>query len=341
MSGIKKTTNHRVLLIVEDEKAKVVARDIMKIHDLLVNSVAYYNMDGAYGTFGNDGKLTKNPLNVESVADGIAKAIKNTDSNEVFIAHPISYDTLVDTMLKLGKNNVRFMASPKAYEWCIGWPGRNDGWIMPAIDFDTGSLSPFYRIWKRCLDVFVSLCTLLILSPVFAIAALLIKLTSKGPVFYTQMRCGQHGRLFKVYKFRSMQADAERLLYKLIDLDKLEEPVFKIKNDPRVTPIGKILRKTSIDELPQLFNVIKGDLSLVGPRPEEIALVQRYGSHFKERLKTKPGITGLQQVICRGTTNMMERMKHDLTYIANQSLWLDLKILWKTMWVVLAQKRST
>ena len=138
-----------------------------------------------------------------------------------------------------------------------------------------------------------------------------------------------------------MVADAEKMLSNLIDFNKLEEPVFKLTNDPRATTIGRILRKTSIDEMPQLFNVLKGDLGLVGPRPEEIALVEKYSSFFRERLKVKPGITGLQQVICRGATSLHERMKYDLAYIKKQSLWLDIKILFKTIGVVLLQKRAT
>jgi exopolysaccharide biosynthesis polyprenyl glycosylphosphotransferase len=333
-------TTRNVLLIAEDRNAESLANEIIKSSKSPLR-VAYYNLDGFYGVFDEDGKLARDTLENNGPAEGIAKVIEKTGADEVFIACPVSYYVLVDAMLKLGKNNIRFMASPKSYELCIGWPGRNDGWVMPAVDLDTGGLSPFYRIAKRCLDIFVSLCTLIILSPLLAITALIIKLTSKGPVFYTQMRCGQHGRLFKIYKFRSMRADAEDLLPKLIDFDKLREPVFKIERDPRVTCIGRILRKTSIDELPQLFNVVRGDLTLVGPRPEEIALVKRYNSYFRDRLKVKPGVTGLQQITCRGTTNMMERMRYDLAYIVNQSLWLDLKIMWKTIWVVVTQKRST
>lgn len=328
------------MLIAEDRDAEVLARHIAKSSGACLK-LTHYNLDSIYGLFTKDVRLTRDELSNQGPADGIAKAIDKTGANEVLIARPVSYDTLVDVIVKLGKNSVRFLASLQAYEYCMGWPGRQDGWIMPAVDLDTGALSPFYRVVKRILDVFVSLCALLFLLPLFVITALLIKLTSEGPVLFTQMRCGQHGRPFKIYKFRSMRVDAKNLLCNLIDLDKLKQPVFKIKNDPRVSPIGRILRKTSIDELPQFLNVIKGDLSLVGPRPEEVALVRRYNSYFKERLKVKPGITGLQQITCRGTTDMMQRMKHDLRYIANQSLWLDLKIMWKTIWVVLAQKRSS
>lgn len=339
MIPVNKAASRNVLLIANAHDARVLANKIAN-SSRRPTRLAYYNLDSSYGIFDEDGRLVENRLhNEEGPAEGVAKVIEKIRADEVFIACPVSYSILVDTMLNLGKNNVRFIASPEAYETCIGYPGKNDGWIMPAVDLDTGDLSSFHRMIKRFLDVFISVCALVMLSPLMAITALLIKLTSKGPVLYTQMRCGQHGRLFKIYKFRSMRTGAERLLPKLVDFDKLKEPVFKLKNDPRVTPIGNLLRKTSIDELPQLFNVIKGDLTLVGPRPEEIALVRRYDPYFRQRLKGKPGITGLQQVTCRGTTDMMERMRYDLAYIANQSLWMDIKILFKTLWVVLLQKR--
>jgi len=328
-----------LLLIAEQEKVKELVGKL-KGHPEF-SSLCYYNLDGSYGISKKNGEFTKNTLNSETAADGIFEVIKRTGANEVFIAHPIPYDTLVDAVLKLGQTRrIRWLASPGAYESCIGWPGMNDGWILPAVDLNTGNISSFYRIVKRCLDILLSSFALLVFSPLFVVIALLIKLTSRGPVFYTQTRCGLHGRTFKLYKFRSMVAEAEKLLPKLVDFSSLKEPVFKLENDPRVTAVGRILRSTSIDELPQLLNVIKGDLSLVGPRPEEIALVNRYDAYFKERLKAKSGITGLQQITCRGTANMMERMKYDLSYIANQSLWLDLKILFKTTWVVLLQKRT-
>jgi len=331
----------RVLLVVQDEKVKELTSSITESSRVPLKSLAYYNLDGYYGFFDENGRLKKKVLNPENLADGISKAVRVTCANDVFIAHPISYDTLIDTMLKLRQQDkVKFMASPEAYEACMGWVGRNASWILPAVDFSTGNVSPFYWIIKRCIDILLSVCAVIFLFPFFVIIPMLIKLTSRGPVFFTQVRCGHNGRPFKIYKFRTMVADAEKLITKIIDFEGLKEPVFKLKNDPRVTPIGKILRKTSIDELPQLFNVIKGDLSLVGPRPEEIALVQRYNSYFKQRLKVKPGITGLQQVNCRGTTKMMERMKYDLAYMRSQSFWLDLKILFKTVSVVLLQKRA-
>jgi exopolysaccharide biosynthesis polyprenyl glycosylphosphotransferase len=332
---------HRVLIVAEKESVNDLVNKNKKSFQQSVSSLAFYNLDGCYGMFSENGKLVERPLSCHSPADGIVKIIRETNSNEVFIATHLSYLTVVDTMLSFRRNGVKFMFSPEAYASCTGFAGRTNGWILPAVDLRTGNLPLFTRIAKRCMDIFVSLSLLIAFSPILFIISILIKLTSSGPVFFTQIRCGHNGRLFKIYKFRSMVADAEKILPKIIDLDRLNEPVFKIKNDPRVTPLGKILRKTSIDELPQLFNVLKGDLSIVGPRPEEISMVKRYNAHFKERLKVKPGVTGLQQVICRGSTSMKERMKYDLAYIKEHSLWLDIKILFKTIRVVLLQKRAT
>jgi len=334
--------DRRVLLVTDDkEEVKDLAGKVKSLCRHNLSSLAYYNLDGRYGLFTGGGDFVEKPVNCHSPSDGIVKVIGATDSNEVFIASPISYPTLVDTMLGFNGNRVKFMFSPAAYEGCTGIVGRNNGWVLPSVDLTSGNISTFHRITKRFLDVFVALSASILFLPLFIAIAILIKLTSRGPIFFTQIRCGHNGKPFKIYKFRSMVADAEEILAKLMDFDKLQEPVFKLKDDPRVTFIGKILRKTSIDELPQLFNVLKGDLSLVGPRPEEIALVKRYNSFFRDRLKVKPGITGLQQITCRGSTNMMERMQYDLAYIKNKSLWLDIKILFKTFKVVLLQKRAT
>ena len=332
-----------LLIIAGEQRAKEVAEEIRE-SSVRFHPLAYYDLDGNYGLFGRNGRLTKITVNCEGPVDGMTKLVTKIGANDVFIARPISYDTLVGAMLKLGKDKgkdkVKFMASPDAYEACTGWVGRRNGWVLPAVDLSTGNLPPLHRVVKRYMDIGISLATLLVFAPFLALIAVLIKLTSEGPVFYRQMRCGRHGRPFKIYKFRTMVKNAEGLLKEMIDFDSLKEPVFKFKDDPRVTGLGKIFRKTSVDEIPQLFNVLKGDLSLVGPRPEELALVERYNPYFKERLKIKPGITGLQQVTCRSTTSMSERMRYDLAYIRNRSLWLDVKILFKTVWVVLLQKRA-
>lgn len=196
------------------------------------------------------------------------------------------------------------------------------------------------RIWalfiKRLFDVTASALALVVLSPVFLAIAVAIKATSKGPVFFRQERCGLNSRKFTLYKFRTMTDDAESRLAELLLHNEMRGPVFKLKNDPRITKIGGILRKLSIDELPQLWNVFKGDMSLVGPRPPIPAEVAKYESWHRRRLSMRPGLTCLWQVSGRNKiTNFDEWAKLDLKYIDEWSIWLDIRILFKTIPVVL------
>jgi lipopolysaccharide/colanic/teichoic acid biosynthesis glycosyltransferase len=165
--------------------------------------------------------------------------------------------------------------------------------------------------------------------------AIAIKLTSPGPVFFVQERVGMNRRRFRLYKFRSMGVDADKQKTQLEHLNEMDGPVFKIKNDPRITPVGRFIRKMSIDELPQLFNVLVGSMSLVGPRPPVPSEVAQYEWLFQRRLSIKPGITCLWQVSGRNEVSFREWMDLDRHYVANWSLWLDLKILCRTVPVVL------
>ncbi|MEI6673569.1 MAG: sugar transferase [Verrucomicrobiota bacterium] len=188
---------------------------------------------------------------------------------------------------------------------------------------------------KRFIDASLSLIVLILLCPMLVVVALLIKLTSPGPVLFVQNRVGMNQRQFKLYKFRSMVADAESRKDAIAHLNERDGPVFKIENDPRTTWIGRILRKTSIDELPQLFNVLSGEMSLVGPRPPLPEEVKRYAWHFRKRLSVKPGVTCIWQISGRNNVSFDRWMEMDHEYIDNWSLWLDLKILLITIPVVL------
>jgi lipopolysaccharide/colanic/teichoic acid biosynthesis glycosyltransferase len=214
-------------------------------------------------------------------------------------------------------------------------------------------------IAKRILDIVVSAVLIILALPIMALVALLVRLDSCGPAIFTQTRIGLDrrrakafngggmnptyerrqtdlgGRPFTMYKFRTMVQEAEEMLPCLVNFGALSEPVYKLEDDPRVTRFGKLLRKTSLDELPQVFNVLKGDMSLVGPRPEAMGVVQLYNENHKKRLHAKPGLTGLQQVTCRGTKSMQRRLKYDLYYIKHRSLVLDLGILLRTVFVVI------
>jgi len=176
---------------------------------------------------------------------------------------------------------------------------------------------------------------LMVLSPVLVAIAIAIKLDSPGPVLFRQLRCGLHGRTFTFLKFRSMRVDAEALKKQLAPYNEMDGPAFKMTNDPRVTPLGRFLRRTSLDELPQLWNIIRGDMSIVGPRPAVLEEVRQYEPWQRRRLSMKPGLTCLWQVNGRNELTFEEWMRLDLEYIDNWSLWLDVKIALKTIPAVL------
>jgi len=196
----------------------------------------------------------------------------------------------------------------------------------------------YRRLFKRPFDVVVSLLGLVLLSPLFLVLAVLVKLDSRGPVFFKQVRVGKDGREFEFYKFRSMVQNAEQMKSKLMHLNELEGPVFKISDDPRITPVGRFLRRTSLDELPQLYNVLRGDMSLVGPRPPLPAEVANYESWQRQKLSVLPGITCLWQISGRNHIGFTEWMRLDIEYIRRQSFGLDMKILARTLPAVLLRK---
>ena len=184
---------------------------------------------------------------------------------------------------------------------------------------------------KRCMDIIGALIAIPLCAPLVAVVAILIKLDSKGPVLFMQLRSGVNGKVFKIYKLRTMVVNAEELLDQLIDLDALEEPVFKLRDDPRVTPLGRFLRRWSIDELPQFYNVLRGEMSLVGPRPEEARFVQRYNDWHRLRLLAKPGLTGPVQISGRADLRLEDRVQLEVDYISNYSVWKDIQILLQTV----------
>jgi exopolysaccharide biosynthesis polyprenyl glycosylphosphotransferase len=201
-----------------------------------------------------------------------------------------------------------------------------------VITLSTGSPENWQRLLKRALDVSLSLVAMLLLSPLFLLATLIIKLTSPGPIFFVQERVGLNKRRFRLCKFRTMVADAEQRQREIEHLNEASGPVFKIRDDPRLTPVGKFLRKTSIDELPQLFNVLKGDMSLVGPRPMAVRDYNLYDQDWqRRRFSVRPGITCLWQVNGRSSIPFEKWMELDMQYIDQWSLGLDFKILAKTI----------
>lgn len=200
--------------------------------------------------------------------------------------------------------------------------------------------STLYKVSKRALDVIASFLGLVILSPILLIVAILIKLESKGPAIFAQSRIGLNGEEFKMYKFRSMVQNAEELKEKLAKQNEMSGPMFKMKNDPRVTKVGKFIRKTSIDELPQLLNILKGDMTLVGPRPSLPKEVQKFEPWMLKRLEVKPGLTCYWQVSGRNNIDFYEWMKLDLKYVNDMGFWLDIKLIFKTVTVLFGDKNA-
>ena len=183
---------------------------------------------------------------------------------------------------------------------------------------------------KRVFDVTVASAALLVTAPLFPLIALAIKLDSRGPILFIQRRAGLNGRPFRMYKFRTMRRDAALALPELISIDELNEPMFKFRKDPRVTRVGRILRRLSLDELPQLVNVLRGEMSIVGPRPEDVDLAERYLPEHLFRLTVKPGMTGPMQVYGRGELTFAERLAVELDYVENMSLVRDIRMLFQT-----------
>ena len=198
----------------------------------------------------------------------------------------------------------------------------------------------FYEICKRAIDIIGAISGLLLLSPVIVIVACAIKFTSKGPIFFSQKRVGKNGELFDMYKFRSMVVNAEELKEKLAHQNEMSGPMFKMKDDPRVTKVGKFIRRTSLDEIPQLWNVLKGDMSLVGPRPSLPKEVKQFEKWMYKRLTIKPGLTCYWQVSGRNNIDFEDWMKLDINYVEDRNLWIDIKLILKTVGVLFGDKNA-
>lgn len=198
-----------------------------------------------------------------------------------------------------------------------------------------GAQRPFYKFVKRTMDIVGGLLGLILFSPVFLVTAILIHLEDGGPVFFPQERVGENGKVFKMYKFRSMRTDAMDMHQDLLPLNEMDGPVFKMRQDPRVTKVGRVIRRTSIDELPQFLNVLKGEMTLVGPRPIVTYEMAQFNEYQKQRLQVKQGLTCYWQCSGRNTLSFDEWMEMDLKYIREASVLVDIKILCKTVIFVL------
>lgn len=265
-----------------------------------------------------------------------AEIIQKRSIDEVIITLPAAaYPSLTNFILGIQRFPINIRVVPDLLQVVAVKARIEDLWGIPVIGIRQPVIDGFDAFIKRFVDLSGAAIGLLLMGPAMAVIALLIKLDSPGPVFFIQERVGQNGKTFRMFKFRTMVSNAERLLDRLIDVDNLDQPMFKIKNDPRVTRVGRWLRRTSLDELPQLFNVLRGEMSLVGPRPEEKRIVEQYSYWHRQRLAAKPGITGPMQIGGRGDLSMDERVSLEVDYIENYSLLLDFEIILRTVPAVL------
>ena len=253
------------------------------------------------------------------------------DVERVIIAHETLDEDLVAELIALGRRHgVKVSVIPPANRLFPTAAQLAHVADLPIVEYNTWDVSRSTLLLKRGLDVAVSALGLVLLLPLFALVALAIRLDDRGPILFRQVRAGRRGEPFRMVKFRTMVVDAEDQLAGLIRFDELKDPMFKLRSDPRITRVGRLLRRTSLDELPQLWNVLRGYMSLVGPRPEQLDLVERYGPEHRFRLILQPGITGPMQVYGRGELSFEERLAVEREYIENLSIGRDLRMLLMT-----------
>jgi exopolysaccharide biosynthesis polyprenyl glycosylphosphotransferase len=263
------------------------------------------------------------------------KIVKKKFIDEVYITIPSQKQKVFNLTSEAKQLGVTVRIVPELFDLSISAIEMHHIGSIPLLQYHTKGIHGTDLILKRALDLCVSGLALLLCCPIFLILSALIKLDSPGPIWYISKRCGKKGRLFNFYKFRSMISNADTLLSSLKEKNEKKGPIFKIAEDPRVTKLGRIMRRLSLDELPQLWNVFKGDMSLVGPRPPTPEEVQQYKDWQLKRLQIKPGITCLWQIRGRSNLSFYKWVKLDLWYINNWTFGLDLKILWLTIPVVI------
>ena len=307
-----------------------------------------YRVIGVVDTRPVDAQLSYEEVPVIGTLDSLPEVIRDSGANEVIIADAdVNGDALFEVMMRCGRRRgVEFRIAPSLFN-CLPRKTEIDQiGVLPMIRLFREPLSSGARILKRTFDLIVATLAIVLLLPLWLLIALLIKLDSKGPVFYTQERVGMDGRLFLLYKFRTMKAGADPELHREYQkafiagraeatIDNDNKPTYKLLADPRITRIGRLLRRTSLDEVPQLLNVLLSDMSMVGPRPPIPYEVEAYELWHRKRLDMKPGLTGLWQVSGRNRLPFEEMVRLDLFYIENWSLLLDLKIILRTVLVMI------
>ena len=326
---IKGVGRRNTLLIGFNERSKEVADRLLKFKQLGLDPVGFIAVDKS-----NLGKEYKG-IPVIGAIDEIPKIVKEKNIKETIIALlENDEETIMNIIAKFDSLGVSIKIVPDLYQIVTGQVRKSSVYEVPLMEINPQLMTEWERKLKRLMDIVVSLIILILSLPITIITAIFIKLESPGPVIFKQERVGLNGKIFKIYKFRSMINDAE----------KKTGPVWAGKNDPRITKVGKFIRKVRIDEIPQMVNVLKGEMSLVGPRPERPYFVEKFAKEipfYKRRLLVKPGITGWAQVKHKydeSIEDVKTKLKYDLFYIENMSIRMDLKILFRTVFTVLLGK---
>lgn len=320
----KNSARKRIIIVCDGDRDRIL-KNLRANDDFLVNLVGFAGINKSTD-LGNIADIYK--IVVENTVDEVYFAVNGQTDDKLEDAMKICESLGITVKVLLDIFNLKFSKTQLSYA------GK-----LPMLTFHTVSLSEGQLMIKRLMDIVGSLIGLALTAVLTVFIAPAIKLDSKGPVFFSQWRVGQNGRKFKIYKFRTMTRDAEAKLSELMDKNELSGAVFKMENDPRVTRVGRFLRKTSLDEFPQFFNIFKGDMSLVGTRPPTVGEVEEYEMYHRRRLSIKPGLTGNWQVSGRNEiTDFEDIYALDISYIDNWSLALDIKILFKTVSAVIFRK---
>ena len=290
------------------------------------------------------GYVDDNPLDGDQVLGGLddlPELCRALGVGRVVVCFSRTHPERTIAMLKGLAGQVAVSIVPRYYELLTIRSSVEDVSGLPLIDVAPASFSAGARFAKRTFDLAASSLALLVLAPFFAVTAAVIAFTSPGPVFFRQERSGRFGVPFSVLKFRTMVDGAERVRDELAHRNEVDGPLFKMREDPRVTRIGRFLRRTSLDELPQLINVWRGDMSLVGPRPFVVAEAEAIDGWARKRFEARPGMTGLWQVSGRNELSYLEMCRLDYLYVASWSFWWDMRILWKTPATVLGGRGAS
>ena len=291
------------------------------------------------GLLDDDPQAQLNNKTVLGGLDRLRQVIQHENVDDVVVALPRSaHERLNWAVSELHDLSVQVWVIPDYFSLTLHRASVEELAGIPMLNLRAPALSEYQRMTKRAFDVLVTLVSMIAALPAMGIIALLVRLTSPGPIFYRAKRAGENGRIFEMLKFRTMVHNADQLLSQVAMQDPQGNTIFKVQDDPRVTPLGRFLRKTSMDELPQLFNVLRGDMSLVGPRPEMPVLVDQYQPWQRKRFAVPQGMTGWWQIHGRSDKPMHLHTEEDLYYVQHYTIWLDLQIIMKTIWVVLRGK---